>query len=151
VTARLQPHKNKQYPASCILEVKYFQDELIGEFTCKNTGWRVLSRGKIETSSQGAGEFFGVDAFVVSTATGVMANGVFRGKVRSLITTKDGDTIWMRGTAVAYPQAGGGFTRAATIQLTQSPKLAHLNKVVCLQEFQTDMTDNWVGKIWQWK
>jgi hypothetical protein len=43
------------------------QDELIGEFTGKNTGWRVLSDKKIETSSQGTGKFLGVEAFMVAT------------------------------------------------------------------------------------
>jgi hypothetical protein len=127
------------------------QDELIGEFRGKNTGWRVLQGGRIETSSQGVGKFMGVDAFVVSTAVGIMINGVFRGKVRSMITTKDGDTLLMRGTAVAYSSGNGGLTRAATIQTTQAPKLIHLKKAILLQEFQTDLTDNWTGKIWQWK
>jgi hypothetical protein len=127
------------------------QDELIGEFRGKNTGWRVLQGGRIETSSQGVGKFMGVDAFVVSTAVGIMINGVFRGKVRSMITTKDGDTLLMRGTAVAYSSGNGGLTRVATVQTTQAPKLIHLKKAILLQEFQTDLTDNWTGKIWQWK
>lgn len=127
------------------------QDELIGEFRGKNTGWRVLQGGRIETSSQGVGKFMGADAFVVSTAVGIMINGVFRGKVRSMITTKDGDTLLMRGTAVAYSSGNGGLTRASTIQTTQAPKLIHLKKAILLQEFQTDLTDNWTGKIWQWK
>jgi hypothetical protein len=35
--------------------------------------------------------------------------------------------------------------------MTQSKKLERLNKVVGMHEYQTDMEDNFVGKIWEWK
>ena len=127
------------------------QDELIGEFKGKNTAYRVLPDGKVETMGQGVGKFLGKDAFVMSTAVGTMANGVFVGEVNALITTMEGDTVMMKGTAVGYPSGNGGITRGASVQMTQSPKLMRLNKVVCLQEFVTDMTDSWTGKIWEWK
>ncbi len=128
------------------------QDELIGEFKGRNTGYRVLPDGKLETSSQGMGKFLGVDAFVMSTALGTMANGGFMGEVNSLIALSSGDSIMVKGTAVGYPSAdGGGITRGASVQMTQSEKLKHLNKAVCLSEFITDMTDNWRGKMWIWK
>ncbi len=128
------------------------QDQLIGEFKGKNTGYRVLPDGKLETSSQGTGKFLGVDAFVISTALGTMANGVFMGEVNSVIALTSGDSVMVKGTAVGYPSAdGGGITRGASVQMTQSEKLKHLNKEVCLSEFKTDMTDNWTGKMWIWK
>jgi hypothetical protein len=127
------------------------ETELIGEFKGKNTSYRVLPDGKLETSSQGTGKILGTEAFVLSTAVGSMANGVFMGETTSIITTKDGDALMMKGTAVGYPSGNGGTTRAATIQMTQAQKLIQLKKTVCLQEFETDMTDNWTGKIWQWK
>jgi hypothetical protein len=125
--------------------------ELIGEFKGKNTGWRVLPDGKIETTAQGTGKILGIDAFVLSTSVGTMANGVFMGEVNSVFTTMEGETLMAKGIAVGFPSGNGGATRAASIHTTQSQKLSRLNKVVGLHEYETDMTDNWTGKIWEWK
>ena len=125
--------------------------ELIGEFKGKNTGWRVLPDGKIETTAQGTGKILGVDAFVLSTSVGSMANGIFMGNVTSVITTMEGETMMMKGIAVGWPSGNGGATRAASIHMTQSQKLARLNKAVGMHEYETDMNDNWTGKIWEWK
>jgi hypothetical protein len=126
-------------------------EELIGEFKGKNTAYRVLPDGKMETMAQGVGKLLGVDAFVVSTAVGTMANGVFMGEINAIVTTMDGESVMMKGTAIGYPSGNGGISRGASIQMTQSQKLGKLNKIVCLQEYVTDMTDNWTGKIWEWK
>jgi hypothetical protein len=72
--------------------------ELIGEFKGKNIGWRVLPDGKIETTAQGMGKILGVDAFLISTSVGTMANGVFMGESNSVFTTMDGDTICRRAS-----------------------------------------------------
>ncbi len=133
------------------LEVDFLEKELIGEFKGKNTAYRVLPDGKIETMGQGMGKFMGAGAFVMSTAVGKMANGVFVGEVNSVITTNEGDAVITKGNAVGYPSGNGGITRGASVQMTQSPKMARLNKVICLSEFETDMTDTWTGKIWEWK
>jgi hypothetical protein len=129
----------------------FLESELIGEFKGKNTAYRVLPDGKIETMGQGMGKFMGVDAFVMSTAVGTIANGVFVGEVNSMITTKDGESAMMKGYAVGYPSGNGGLTRGASVPMTQAPKLIRLNKTVCLTEFETDMADSWTGKIWEWK
>jgi hypothetical protein len=125
--------------------------EFIGEFKGKNAGWRVLPDGKIETTAQGTGKILGIEAFVLSTSVGTMANGVFMGEVNSVFTTMEGETIMSKGIAVGFPSGNGGATRAASIHMTQSQKLARLNKVVGMHEYETDMSDNWVGKIWEWK
>jgi hypothetical protein len=125
--------------------------ELIGEFKGKNIGWRVLSDGKIETTAQAAGKIYGTDAFLISTSVGTMSNGVFMGETSSVFTTMDGETIMSKGIAVGYPSGNGGATRAASIHTTQSKKLEKLNKILGLHEYQTDMQDNFTGKIWEWK
>jgi hypothetical protein len=129
----------------------FMDEELIGEFRGKNTAYRVLPDGKVEVMGQGAGKFVGTDSFMMSTGTGTMTNGVFLGEVNLLITTKDGDAVMMKGNTVGYPSGNGGLTRSASVSMTQSPKLMRLNKTICLSEFETDMTDNWTGKIWEWK
>jgi hypothetical protein len=125
--------------------------DLIGEFKGKNTVYRVLSDAKIETSGQGTGKILGMDAFLMSTSVGSMVNGLFVGEVNAIVTTMAGESIMMKGNAVGRPSGNGGSTKAASIQTTQSDKLMRLNKVICLHEYETDMTDNWTGKIWEWK
>jgi hypothetical protein len=125
--------------------------ELIGEFKGKNTAFRVLPDGKIETTAQGTGKILGIDAFMLSTSVGTMANGLFTGEANTVITTMDGDAVMMKGNAVGWPSGNGGTTRAASLQTTQSQKLARLNKVIGLHEYETDMDNNWIGKIWEWK
>ena len=127
--------------------------ELIGEFTGKNTVTRVLPNGKVEVSNEGMGKIMGTDAYLMSTAVGTMANGVFTGEVNTLLTTMDGATMNIKGNAVSWPdpQGKGGITRAASIQWTQTEKLKPLTKAILLHEYKTDMANNWTGKIWQWK
>jgi len=125
--------------------------ELIGEFKGKNTSYRVLPDGRIETSAQGTGKMFGVDAFLINTSTGIMQNGCFMGEVNSAITTVTGESVTCRGNAVGYPSGSGGATRAASIQITSAEKMMRLNRVIAVHEYETDMVDNWTGKIWEWK
>ena len=126
-------------------------EELIAEFKGKNTVYRVLPDGLMEVTGQGKGKILGVEAFLASTSIGVMENGLFSGEVNASKTTMDGQTITMKAYAVGYPSGSGGVTRAASVQTTTADKLMHLNKAILLHEYQTDMTDNWTGKIWEWK
>lgn len=125
--------------------------EQIGEFKGKNTVYRVLPDGRIETSGQGTGKLLGMDALVITTSVGIMQGGVFVGEVTSIITTMSGDSVTLKGNAVGYPSGSGGATRAASYQTTTAQALIRLNKVIALHEYQTDMLDNWIGKIWEWK
>jgi hypothetical protein len=47
----------------------------------KTQSYRVLPDGKIETSNQGTGKLFGMDAFIMSMAISAMENGTFLGEV----------------------------------------------------------------------
>jgi hypothetical protein len=125
--------------------------ELIGGFKGKNIGWRVLPDGKMETTAQGMGTILGVGAMVISTSVGNMTNGIFMGEVTSVFTTMQGETVMSKGIAIGYPSGNGGATRAASMHITQSKKLERLNKVLGMHEYETDMQDNFVGKIWEWK
>ena len=125
--------------------------ELIGEFKGKNTVYRVLPDGKMEVTGAGTGKFLGLDAFVASTSIGTMTNGVFSGEVYASITTMDGQTVFCKANGVGYPSGNGGLSRVASVQVAQSEKFTWLNKTILMHEFITDMTDNWVGKIWAWK
>lgn len=125
--------------------------ELIGEFKGKNTVYRVLPDGKIETSGQGTGKIMGVDAMILFTTVGVMSSGLFTGEGNGVITTMAGDTVSLKMSSVGWPSGNGGVSRGASTQTTSSEALMRLNKSICLHEYKTDMTDNWTGKIWEWK
>jgi hypothetical protein len=125
--------------------------ELIGEFKGKNTVYRVLPDGEIETSGQGIGKIMGVEAVIMFTTMGTMTGGLFTGKGTGVITTMAGETVTLKMNAVGWPSGNGGVSRGASTQATASMELLRLNKVICLHEYKTDMTDNWVGKIWEWK
>ncbi len=124
---------------------------MIGEFKGKNTGYRVLPDGEIETSGQGTGKIMGVDAMIMFTTVGIMSDGVFMGEGTGVITTMAGETLTLKMNAVGWPSGNGGVSRGASTQVTSSETLMRLNKAVLLQEYVTDMTDNWIGKIWEWK
>src|SRR4030066_57394 len=88
--------------------------ELIGEFKGKNTGYRVLPDGKIESTAQGTGKILGVDAFILSTSVGTMGeNGIFMGETTSSFMTMQGDSIMAKGVTVAFPSGNGGATKNA--------------------------------------
>ena len=125
--------------------------ELIGEFKGKNTSSRVLPDGKMETSGEGTGKILGLDAVLMFTNVSTMQNGVFMGETNSIIMTATGDVVKMKSFGVAYPSGNGGTSLAGAMQMTDSPKLARLNKVVTVHEYATDMTNNFTGKIWEWK
>ena len=85
--------------------------DLIGEFKGKNTVYRVLSDGKMETSGQGTGKILGIDAFIIFTTVGTMSNGNFMGEGNGIITTMAGDAITIRMNAIGCPSGNGGISR----------------------------------------
>ena len=111
----------------------------------------MLPDGKIETSGQGAGKILGLDAVILFTTVGTMSNGLFMGEGNGVITTMTGDTVTLKMNSIGWPSGNGGISRGASTQITQSQTLIRLNKAICLHEYQTDMSDNWTGKIWEWK
>ena len=78
--------------------------DLIGEFKGKNTVYRVLPDGEIETSGQGTGKIMGVDAMMLFTTVGIMTDGLFIGEGTGVITTMAGETVTlkMNSSRLAY-------------------------------------------------
>jgi hypothetical protein len=126
------------------------QEGLIGEFIGRNTVYKVLPNGKFEVSNEGTGKLLGLDASLISTAVGTLANGLFMGELNSIITTNDGGKLMMKSNA-SWQSEKDGVTHAASIQTTQSTTLMRLSKAICLHEYVTDAAGNWIGKIYQWK
>ena len=128
--------------------------EMVGEFKGKTTGYRVLTDGKAEISQQGMGKILGIDASIATTGiTTPMPNGVLMVEANGLNNTTDGDTIMVKINGIGWPTGKGWKSsfRGASYQMTQSPKLACLNKIVCVWELESDENGDWILKLWEWK
>jgi hypothetical protein len=128
--------------------------EMIGEFSGKTIGMRVLSGGKTEITGTGPGKILGCEATTVFTGVLTpMPNGVQMVEGDGLITTTDGDAVMLKITGIGWPTGKGwkGSFRGATYQMTQAPKLARLNKIVSVYENDSDENGDFKLKIWEWK
>jgi hypothetical protein len=67
--------------------------------------------------------------------------------------TRDGDTATWRGQGVGRFTGRGTAVnwRGAIYYQTTSPKLARLNGVAAVFEFDVDENDNTRAKLWEWK
>lgn len=128
--------------------------DLIGEFKGKVTGIRVLSEGKIETSEQGSGNILGIEATMLATAVSTTTpNGIIMGKGNAIVTTTDGEVVRIRKSGIGWPTGKGrkASKRGVFFHMTQSQKLARLNKTVGIWEFESEENGDWHVKIWEWE
>lgn len=128
--------------------------ELIGEFSGKITGIRVLTQGKMEISEQASGRFLGAEAKWVATSTSTpMPNGVVMSEGEALVTTADGDTVKIKKSGIGWSTGKGrsASRRGVFFHSTQSKKLARLNRVVGVWEFESEENGDWHVKVWEWK
>jgi hypothetical protein len=66
--------------------------------------------------------------------------------------THDGQTATWKGQGVGKFLAGGAVSyRGAVYYTTASPKLARLNSVAAVFEFEVDAKGNTSSKTWEWK
>jgi hypothetical protein len=128
--------------------------KVIAEFKGKTTGIRVLSEGKVEASEQGSGSILGIEASILATAVSTpMPNGVTMGEGDALVTTIDGDVVMVRKSGIGWSTGKGrkASKRGVFFHLTKAQKLARLNKVVGMYEYESDEKGDWTAKIWEWK
>jgi hypothetical protein len=134
-------------------EVKRMLGNLIGEFKGKTTGYRVLPDGKSELSQQGAGKILGIEASIATTGVITpMPNGVLMAEANGLTTTMDGDVVMVKIDGMGWSTGKGwkSSMRGASYQMTQSQKLARLNKVVIVWELDSDENGDWTLQLWEW-
>ena len=127
---------------------------MIAEFTGKTTGIRVLEAGKLEVSQQGMGKIMGIEATVVGTISATpMPTGVTMAESNGALITMDGDTLMAKGNGIGWSTGKGwkASYKGVNYQMTQSPKLAALNKMVLLWTNETDENGDWHLKMWEWK
>jgi hypothetical protein len=134
--------------------VKSLLGELIGEFSGKIMGVRILSGEHTEMSVNGSGKILGIEATYASTGVfSRLPNGALMESGNGQITTMDHDVAVMKikRLSVAVGKGRAASFREATYYQTNSKKLDRLNKIIGVSEFETDEKGDWTLKIWEWK
>jgi hypothetical protein len=134
--------------------------KLIFESKGKITGQRVLSVAngipKLEVSVTGTGIFNGnIDVTETWTYWTIQRpDGTSYGKGRGVIMTKDGSEV-----ATATGHGDGKMTDSGKMrypgaifyETSSKNKLAFLNHLVGVNEYEVDASGNYEHKLWEWK
>ena len=130
--------------------------ELIYESRGKRTARRVVSVDcgpKVEVSFEDSGKMLGIDASNIGTYASVSRpDGSMFGEGQGVVMTSDGGGATWKGQGVGKFLAGGAVSfRGSIYYTTANPKLARLNAVAAVFEFEVDANGNTHTKTWEWK
>jgi len=130
--------------------------ELIGESRGKRTGRRVLSTEagfKVEVSFEDSGKVLGIEANNIGTYWAQnRPDGSVYGEGQGVLITQDGEVATWKGQGVGKLLGGGAVSyRGALYYSTASSKLAHLNTIAAVFEYEVDAEGNTHTKLWEWK
>lgn len=130
--------------------------DLIGESHGKRTTRQIVSVDnppKVEVTAEDSGKMLGLDATsIVTYQAQLRPDGNLYGEGRGILTTRDGDVATFKGQGVGRLQPGGAVSyRGACYYSSASPKLARLNSVAAVFEFEVDANGNTHSKFWEWK
>ena len=131
----------------------------IGEETGKITGQKVLPPDglspKFEATYQGSGTTLGLNTSVTVTYWSVvMPDGTLHGEGQGVLMTQDGEMANVKSEGVGRSTGRGPTAvswRGNSYYQTASQKLARLNSVVAVWEYEIDENGNVRGTIWEWK
>ncbi len=132
--------------------------EQIGEETGQIIGTRVLpdegAGPKVEVSFQSSGTMLGIHESNMGTYLSVARpDGTLFGEGQGIIMTEEGEVVTWRGQGVGR-LAGHGMAaswRASIYAQTASQRLARLNSVAGIVEFDVDESGKIAAKSWEWK
>ena len=122
------------------------------------TGTRILPPDgpgpTVEASIQGSGTYLGVATTDMWTYQQVMRpDGTIVGEGRGVSMTADGEVVTWTGQGVGRPTGRGAGVayRTAVFGQTASHKLARLNQVVLVGEYDVDEDGSYRYEAWEWK
>jgi hypothetical protein len=130
--------------------------EQIAESRGKRTARRVVSTDgggfKVEVAFEGTSKLLGLQmSEIVTYTSGSRPDGTLFGEGQGVVVSPDGDSATWKGQGVGKFGAGGTVSyRGAVYYTTSSPKLARLNGVAAVFEFEADAEGNTHGKLWEW-
>ena len=130
--------------------------EQLGESRGKRTSRRVLSVDggfKVEVAFESKGKMVGIDVNEVGTYwSASRPDGSLYGEGQGILLTQDGEAATWKGSGVGKFGEGGAVAyRGAIYVSTASKKLARLNGIVAVFEFDVDAEGNTHSKLWEWK
>ncbi len=130
--------------------------EKIGEFTGKTVGVRIIDAiaGKVETSAQENGKLLGIEGSTLVTYVATMRpGGTMAGEGQGVFMTRDGEHASFFASGCGKPTGKGSAAtwRGSLVFSTPSTKLARLNSVAVLFEYDIDENGNSQGRFWEWK
>jgi len=130
--------------------------EQIGEGRGKRTARRVLATDpalQVEVSFEDTSKLLGVDGMNIGTYTsGNKPDGSLYGEGQGVFASMDGDIATWKGMGIGRLLPGGAVSyRGCLSYSTASTKLARLNSIAGVFEFEVDGSGNTQSKIWEWK
>ena len=132
--------------------------EQIGEETGQITGMRVLpaegAGPKVEVSFQSSGTLLGAHVSDMGTYISVTRpDGTLFGDGQGIAMTEDGEVATWRGAGVGRFTGQGGAVswRGAIYFQATSERLARLNGIAVVFEFETDQSGKVAAKTFEWK
>ncbi len=132
--------------------------KLLGEGSGKTTGVRVLAHEegqevKVEVSVRGSGKLLGVDTTDLGTYwQTVRPGGVLYGEGHLVAMTQDGEVADFTGIGHGKPTGpspAAHYGVCGSFQTT-SQKLAHLNTVATVMEWDVAEDESYHYKLWEW-
>jgi len=128
---------------------------MIGETTGKRILRRVLSTDppEVEVSFEDSGIMLGTAVNGFGTYSSVVrADGTIYGEGEGIMMTADGEAITWKGSGLGKFGAGSAVSyRGILYYRTPSQKLARLNTVGGVFEYEVDPDGNTQTKVWEWK
>ena len=129
--------------------------EMIGESKGKRVVRRVLSTDplSVEVSFEDSGKLLGVNTTGFGTYTSsVGPDGSIYGEGQGASMTQDGELASWKGSGRGTFGANGSVSyRGILYYRTTSQKLARLNSVGAVFEYDVDANGNTTSKLWEWK
>ena len=130
--------------------------EQVGEGKGKRTSRRVLcvdNGFKVEVAFESVGKLLDIDIQEIGTYwSGSRPDGSLYGEGQGVVIGQDGSMATWKGQGVGKFVGGGAVSyRGAVYYSSASPKLARLNTVAAVFEFEVDAEGNTHSKLWEWK
>jgi len=129
--------------------------EVIAEGKGKRTGRRVLAvepQFLVEVSFEEMGTMLGVAGMNIGTyAASNRPDGTLSGQGQGVFATTEGETVTWKGLGAGKLKGDGSVSyRGALTYSTASAKLARLNSIAGVFEFEVDAAGNTSSKVWAW-
>jgi hypothetical protein len=130
--------------------------EQILEFAGKRIGRRVLPTDggfKVEVSFEDSGKLLGQQVNDMGTyLSGPRPDGTLYGEGQGVVITQDGEMATWKGQGAGKIQPGGAISYRGSLYFsTASAKLARLNTIAVVFEYEVDANGNTKTKGWEWK